>query len=294
MSETVTTPVEGVASEPVAASEAEQQQEAPKAEPKPEPRKFKLKVNGKEEEADEDEVVKWAQLGRSSTSKFQEAAQLRKEAEDIVSRFRKDPKQALKDLGPEARKAAEEFLWEQIQEEQLSPEQKQQRETERKLKAYEEKEKAHEEEKKQAETEKLHQQYIQEYDQKIVKSLDVSGLPKTSGTVKKMANYMMQALNAGVDLDPSEAVEMVRQDYLADIKELLGNIDENRLLSILGDDVATKLRKADLARVKGSKPQSSPAQPQQASAPKSEEPRRHLSLEDFQADMEKKLAAFRK
>lgn len=62
---------------------AEEVKEEVKEEPKEEPRKMKLKVNGQELELTEDEVIERAQKVEAAEQRFQEAARLRKEAEEL-------------------------------------------------------------------------------------------------------------------------------------------------------------------------------------------------------------------
>jgi hypothetical protein len=59
---------------------------------------------------------------------------------------------------------------------------------------------------------------------------------------------MSDALDNDVELTPEDAVALVRDDYVADIKHFLSGVED--LLPYLGDEIASKLRKSDLARVK--------------------------------------------
>ena len=215
-------------------------------------RKLKLKIDGKEEELDEPEVIRLAQLGKASNKRFEEAKQMRQQAEQFMEMLRKDPKAVLSNpaLGVDLRKFAEEVVWEHIQESSLTPEQKKARDVERELQKY----KAQEEEHKKAETERqmqaLHQKYASDYDRKITSALQASGLPKTPATVKRMAEYMFTAVQNGYDLEPSDLVEQVRKDYQDDIQQLFGQTSEDMLLSLLGEGTAKKLRNADMKRLK--------------------------------------------
>lgn len=65
--------------------EGEQEQEQ-KAEEQQAPAKRKFKVNGKELELTEDEINEYVQKAASAEEKFQEAARLRKEAEELAAR----------------------------------------------------------------------------------------------------------------------------------------------------------------------------------------------------------------
>ena len=93
----------------------------------------KLKVKGKEIEVDDAQYHSYAQKGAAATQTWEEAAKMRKEAEGFVHLLKTDPLKILKDpnLGLDFRKIAEDYLWEQLQDEQMSPEQKAQRDQQR-------------------------------------------------------------------------------------------------------------------------------------------------------------------
>ncbi len=252
---------------PKAEGKAETKAEAAKEAIKEEIRRLKLKIDGKEEELPEDEVIRLAQLGKASNKRFEEAKAMRTQAEQFLAMLKKDPKSVLSDprIGIDLKKFAEQVVWEHIEEQSLSPEQKRARDVERELEKY----KSQEEERKKTEAERqmqaLHERYAADYDRKISTALASSGLPKTPATVKRMAEYLYSAVQNGYDLEPSDLVEQVRKDYLDDIKQLFGQTEGDQLLAFLGEDVAKKLRSHDLKRlkattgavVKENKPQSS-------------------------------------
>ena len=216
----------------------------------------KLKVKGKEIEVDEAKFIEYAQKGAASTETWQEAAKMRKEYESFMHRLKTNPREVLLDpsLGVDFRKVAEDYLWEQIQDEQLTPEQKAQKARDRELEKYK---KQHEEKEKEELTAKQQaqaQHYAQDYDRQISGALAASGLPKTTGTVRRMTEYMIHDVKAGFQRDAAEYVEMVRNDYMQDIKELLGSVEGEHLLKFLGEDGAKKLRTADLSRLKSTTP----------------------------------------
>ena len=215
-------------------------------------RKMKIKVDGKEEELDESEIIKLAQLGRGSNKRFEEAKQMRQQAEQFIAMLKKDPKAVLSNpaLGVDLRKFAEQIVWEHIQDESLSPEQKRARDIEKELQKYKEQEELTKKEQAEQQMQALHQRYAQDYDRKITSALQNSGLPKTPSTVKRMAEYMFTAVQNGYDLEPSDLVHQVRKDYEQDIREMFGQVDGDTLLSLLGEDTAKKIRNTDLKRLK--------------------------------------------
>lgn len=217
-------------------------------------RKLRLKVDQKDVEIPESEAIKLAQLGLASQQRFQQAAQMRKEAESFISMM-KDPAKLVEVLrnpaiGVDVRKFAEEYLANELKKEQLTPEQRQIQELQEQLAKKQDEEKKSEETKRQEDFTKLKAHYEQDYTQKIMGVLDTAGLPKSPKTVYRMAEYMSVALDNGVEIEPSDVVNLVRQDYMSEVNDLFGQMPGETLLQILGDGVANKIRKADLARLK--------------------------------------------
>lgn len=215
-------------------------------------RRLKLKVDGRDEELDEGEVIKWAQMGRSAQKRFQEAAAARKQAEDFIKMLKENPLEVLRNpaIGIDVRKFSEEFLTKELQKETLSPEQRRIQELEENLRASDNEKKQREEQQRVEQHAKLQQHFAQDYETKITEALQTSGLPKTPLTVKRMADRMSAGIAAGFDLSPADVVQMVRQDYLTEVHDLFSQTDGDALIKILGDGVANKIRKADLARLK--------------------------------------------
>lgn len=264
-------------------------------EPKAEAPKFKKKIKVKEveRELDEDELAVWAQKGFASSQAFQEAAKLKKEAEAALAKY-DDPMEYFKSMSAKdaakVREAAEKFLFEKLQEEALTPEQKRLRELEEENKRYKETEKQKAEREAQEERSRIESKYTEDYDRKITEALNSANIPKNPAAIRRVAQHMLNALEAGVDLDPRDAIEYAKQDFMGEIKELLSALDENSLLSFMGDDIAGKIRKADLARVKASKVSSQNSAPQlkpESNEPKSE---KKLTSEEFRAAVERDAA----
>jgi len=214
-------------------------------------RKMKLKVDGVEQELPEDEVIKLAQMSKAAQKRFNEAAKARKEAAQFLDMLKKDPKAVLEhpDIGVDVKKFAEDYLLKELEKQEMSPEAKRAYEAEQKLAQIEkEKEELAQQQEEQKQLQ-LQEHYKVEYEQSIKEALDTTQIPKTAQSVQRMAIYMSAALENGVDLDPKTAAEMVRQDYMGDLMTMLGQADGETLLGFLGEEVATKIRKTDLARL---------------------------------------------
>lgn len=231
--------------------------EAPEQKKPEAPKKYKIKVDGAEEELDEETLLKLAQMGRASNKRFQDAAQLRREAEELIALIKQDPRKVLQhpSIGLDPYKVAEDWLIEKLEQEKLSPEQQKIQEYEQKLKAYEEEKKAAAEAKDQENKQKLIAHYSQEYEREVQEALASSGLPRTAKTVRRMAEYMKAALDNGIELPAANVAKLVRQDYIRDISELFNQTDGDTLIQILGDEMANKIRKSDLQRLRAGQPQ---------------------------------------
>src|SRR6202043_3515109 len=103
-------------------------------------RKLKLKIDGGEVEMPEGEVIALAQQGKSAGKRYQEAADLRRQAEEIL-KAADDPTAFLTKKGKDVRKWAEEFLMGELKREAMSPEQRKALENEGKLKQFEDEKK---------------------------------------------------------------------------------------------------------------------------------------------------------
>lgn len=263
------------------APEAKKTAEAPKAAPtetkaQEAARKFKLKVDGRDEEYSEADTLRLAQLGRASDKRFQEAAEMRKQSEEFV-KLLKTP-EGLKQLAKnpninlDLRKFAEDLLVDEMKKEALTPEQRRIEELQAQLREHETKKQELETQRQQAEQKALEDHYAQDFDQKITKAISTAGLPKTPETVKRMVNYMSNALENGIDVEPENVIELVKQDYSKIMNDVCQQFDGEALIKILGDQITNKIRKFDLAQLRASQ------QPVTTTAPAVKaEPKQHTT-----------------
>lgn len=231
-------------------------------------KKLKLKVDGQEFEEDlpfeVDEnnkeqleyIKRHLQMSKSATKRMQEAAKLKQQAEHFVKMLQEDPMKILthKNFGGEEkfRKMAEEYIARQINEQMLTPEQRQQRDMEDRLRKYEEQEKQSKQQQEQEQVVKLQAHYADEYSKVIEAGLKSQNIPKTPRTVKRMAELMSKNLKHGLELQPEHLAQLVKEDYINEMKEMFGASEGDILLNLLGEDVSNKIRKADLAKLKAS------------------------------------------
>lgn len=77
---------------------------------KPQPRKLKAKVDGEEVEVDEETLLRDFQKYKAGDKRLQEAAEIRRQLQEEVTAWRKNPRQALERLGVNPLQFAQEVL----------------------------------------------------------------------------------------------------------------------------------------------------------------------------------------
>ncbi|MDW8347627.1 MAG: hypothetical protein RML94_11775 [Bacteroidia bacterium] len=225
-------------------------------------KKFQLKVNNKVKELEvdlgnEEEIKKYLQKALAADEKFQEAAQIRKYMESLVTALKTDPIAVLShpDLGIDVKKLAEMVLAKEIEESQKSPEQKRIEELERKLKEKEEKERMMEEQQRLLELQKLEQEMFDNLDKEISEALKNSSLPKSPYIVKRIADTMLSAIEMGYpDVTVKQILPFVEQQIYSELQNIFDSSPEDILPSLLerfaGKKNLDRYRKSILSKLK--------------------------------------------
>lgn len=276
----------------------EQKAEAPKEPEAPKtPERRKLKINGKEVELEQSEIDRRAALFSSAEDKFQEAAQMRKEAQSVVEALRGNTEAVLEALGIDVDAFAEERLSRQVQRSMMSPEQQELED----LRAYrsqqeqtqQQTQQQQQQTEEQQRTEQMVHQYRQQYDQDITRALSQVEVPKTAATVRRVAVLMKNALNHGYDLPVETAASMVQEELRSDVSTMYGGLEGEQLIKQLGPELTRKIRAYDLAQIKARRQGSTNADvaetkiAQQTRVTRSKEPE-FLSQDDWKEKMRKK------
>lgn len=212
--------------------------------------KRKLKIAGVERELTQDEIDRLAMQAGGADQRFQEAAEMRRRAEEILKQADEDPAGFFNKRGKDVRKWAEDYLMEELKREQMNPEQKKAFENEQKLKQYEKEKKDAEDQRKKDEFAAKFKEHNDNYNTLFVEALGKAGLPKTAYTVKRMAELQLVNLKKKFNLNADQLAKLVREDYISEQKALYGGMEGDQLLDILGPDIVKKLSKAQIAKLK--------------------------------------------
>jgi hypothetical protein len=224
-----------------------------KAEAREEIRKFKVKVKGQEVEVDENELKRGYSHQQAANKEMQEAKQMKAEVRSLIESLKDENKlmEAVRQLGHDPRGLSEKYLASIIEDELLDPKEREFRQTKQKLQQYEEGERRQKEAEQQRIHKEMERKFSQDYTKQFTDVLDKSDLPVTKETIGKMAFYIKKA--AEIDkyaMSAEEAAMLVKEDFQKTYRSVVASADGEKLLKLLGEDVAAKIRKYDTSKVK--------------------------------------------
>lgn len=274
--------------------EIQLQEEIPVEPPKKKIKQIKGKFNGKEFvedlpfEIDEEHAEyfqRQLQMARMGQHKAQELSSFEREVGAFLQELKTNPRKALQNpaVGIDIKQLAAEILEEEIREAQKSPEQIEKERLENRLKELEEERERERQEMSQRELERLTEREFERYDNLMSSALESSDLPKSPYVVKKMTEYMIQAVENGIDVEPKDVIPLIRNEMLGDVQELLRGMPAEMVEQLLGNDIITALRKQRVAAAK--KPpvpvKSAVRDVAKNTEKKESEPVKKMSIKDF-------------
>lgn len=215
---------------------------------------YKFKIDDQEvtEELTDDEVLQRLQKHKGADKRFQEAATLKQQTERFYQLLKDNPLDLVEKIhGDKARQMMEERLWAKIQREQMNPQERELLETKERLQTLEAETRARASRDQQEQFDRLKLQHAQNFDKEIKEALAANGKAVTPYAYKRVAHYMLQAMNDGRTLAAKDAVPLMDTDLQADLRAMFETTNEDNILALLGDPVLEKVRKADLKRVRG-------------------------------------------
>jgi hypothetical protein len=228
---------------------------------KPIKKKYQYKADGQDvaEELDDSEIANRLSLAKAAQKRMMEAGQTKKQAEEFFKRLKENPLDILGDdrvMGKQKfREIAEKYLIEQMQLEQMTPEERARLDKDNKLNEYErqERERAEQEQKRQAQQQE--QIWAERYEKTIIDTLEKTKLPKNPRTIARMAQAMQTALKHGIDADSTLLAEMVTGDYKNELTSIIGESGPEQLIAMFGEDIINKIRRYDLQRYSAKNPE---------------------------------------
>lgn len=227
---------------------------------------YEIVVDGESQQVPLDELLKGYQLKSASNKRFQEASQIKKQVEEraqqleeFKNKLLENPYDALVNAGlpfEAIRKHYEDVMYQMLQLDQMSPEEKaalqEKREAEKLRSEYEQLKKQLEEKTKQEEEVRFQQEVereTQEYVTKISEAAKNVGLPETPEVLQGVADIMRLALENGYNIPVEDAVAQYKEETTSSLKNLLGGLNEDALLALIGEDRMKNIRKKDIETI---------------------------------------------
>lgn len=269
---------------------------ADQVEPKPttptEPPKRKLKVFGKEEEWDDDNILRFAQKGRAYEQQMQEIQKqqklTQKQQRDFEELFKQNKRMALeKTIGRDAlREAAIELIREEI-EDQADPKSKETRQLKRELEDLKRQREEDERQKQESKLEADAERWRKAYDEEFTKALEGTKLRKHPSVMKRMAELQMKNLKGGHNIPLARIAKLVENEFQMDIKEYARSLDPESFEREFGDDFGEKYSQYRVSKLRSPTGQK-PTQ-KTAPAPETKKDDGPLSLEEWEKRLAEKL-----
>jgi len=230
-------------------------------------KKLQLKVNGKvyEEELpfeidDDPQVVEYMkrqlQMAKFGQTKAQEYSKLENDISAFFQALKADPRKVLSDpsIGLDLKELAKMVIEEEIEQSQKTPEQIEKEQLEARLRELEEEREREREMYRQQELERITQQEFERYDMLMDKAISDAGLPKSPYIVKKMADYMISGISQGLNVQPADVIDIVKEEMNNDLKEMFSVMPAEVLNELLGNETYDKVRKYRVSKARKKSP----------------------------------------
>jgi hypothetical protein len=218
--------------------------------------KYNLKVDGEEIEweGSEEDVKRELQLARKARKEIQTANELKKEIASLLDLLKTNPSAVLEDpaIGIDVKQFAQEILNQQMEDELKSPEQRAKEELEKEIEELRSKQKQEEEQRKKLEFERAVQKAEGEIEEKFIQALDESELPKSPYLLKRMADVMLTGLSNKKEINPKQALSIVRREMHKDLNEMFSSSPEELVEQLLGEGNVKRFNKYQLSKFKKS------------------------------------------
>lgn len=239
---------------------------------------FEVTVDGQKLQLTREELMQGFQLGAASHKRFQEAARLKREAESALNKLKENPIEAFIAAGGDEaafRSLAEQFLYDKISYEKMSPEEQELADLRRYKEQQEASRQTEAQRKQQEATEKEASMHQETFAKEFTSALESAGVPTSEKAIAAIAQIKLTALEEGYDLPTELAVQQYQQEQNDLINSYLGSLDADRLVGVIGKDRMKEIRKRELAGLKNPTPKA------RAKSSSPSEQQKKMSAKDF-------------
>jgi len=213
---------------------------------------YKLIVDGQEEEVDIDELKKRASHSSGAAKRMQEATKAKEDATRLLGLLKQDPFAVLKELDEsfDPKDFLSTRLAKLMEEELLTPEEKQQRADAEELRALREERKRAQEEREAKDLEMMAAKEREKLDVEFAQALKEAGVPSTKSAKARLAQAMLVDLENGTNTPIGTIALAVKAEMQQELMDLLSTADEDTFEQIMGSDLLTKAQKVAIRKHK--------------------------------------------
>jgi hypothetical protein len=200
----------------------------PQESSQPQPQTFKVKVDGVEKELTADELVRDYQLREASQKRFQQAAEMSKQAQaqmEALQFARENPIEFFRATGVNAKEFAEKVLLQELEESMLSPEERELRDLRNYKNKIDQEQKSQLAIKQEQQRLALEEQTAQEIENEILEVLTTSNLKPTPRNIAKCAEYLLASLDEkGNRMHARDAFQRVQTNTRKEVAEHIADL----------------------------------------------------------------------
>lgn len=249
-------------------------------------KKFKLKVDGEEIEEEVDlndiqRITKALQMEKVAKKRMTEAYEDKKRAYELAKAFDEDPTNLLKRLGPKGIEAAEKYLLEHLQEQAMTPQEREFMNAKKELESYRRKEQEQQEFLKQQQQQAFETKVANDIQATLINSLKKADVPPSAQAIKRMAQLYKHNLNLGLDLSPEDLAEEYKVELSNELNFLSKDSSIEQLIKFLGPDKIKALREHDIKEMKSKQKLNPYAKADATPQPPKSQKREWQSMEEF-------------
>lgn len=198
-------------------------------------------------------ITKQLQMAKLGHTSRQQLVETQREVQAFLEELRSDPLAALQnaDIGIDIKQAVAKYIEKELEEAQKSPEQLAREKELSELKAAREERdrlKAELESKEQA---RLFSEAQREYNESIDNALaKYKELPRSDYVIKKIANYMLEGVQQGIDVTPEDVLPLVKDEIEQEVRGMLSALSDEQVENIVGKEVFNRMRRKRVADAK--------------------------------------------
>jgi len=224
---------------------------------------FSLTVDGEDLELTYDQMVEFAQKGKSSVKRFQEAAAMRKEIEAERAAIQAAIQGKPEDLfnmkiqnGLMTGEDLEKWIIEKAiaiaERPELTPEQQRMMDMERELEELRRAKEEQENQRRTAAFEAQKEQYREQFSRDIMSAIEDGGLEADPYTIQRVALTLQNHIDETGNLRVSvrDVVDHIKHEERNLFNDYLSNLELDRIEKLLGEDKLKKIRAKDLEKLK--------------------------------------------